>query len=150
MMSRLASVLLVDDDMGDVILTQNALKKVKLVNEVHVARDGYEALAFLRREKGYESAPRPDLILMDLNMPRMDGREALAEIKSDENLSAIPIVILTTSDNELDVETTYRLHANCFVTKPVDLNGFTTIVQSIEGFWFGVVHLPGKKAEPSG
>ena len=150
MMSRLASVLLVDDDMGDVILTQEALKKVKLVNEVHVARDGYEALAFLRREKGYESAPRPDLILMDLNMPRMDGREALAEIKSDENLSTIPVVILTTSDNELDVETTYRLHANCFVTKPVDLNGFTTIVQSIEDFWFGVVHLPGKKPPPSG
>ena len=150
MKSGLAQILLVDDDMGDVILTREALKQVKAVNPLHVARDGYEALSFLRREKGFESAPRPDLILLDLNMPRMDGRELLAEIKSDEDLSTIPVVILTTSDNELDVETTYRLHANGYITKPVDLKGFVTVVQSLNDYWFGVVRLPGKEALASG
>jgi CheY-like chemotaxis protein len=108
-----------------------------------VATDGEEALAFLRRENGHAAAPRPDLVLLDLNLPRKDGREVLAEMKADPDLRRIPVVILTTSKAEEDIVRTYDLHANCYITKPVDLDQFITVVKSIESFWFSVVSLPG-------
>jgi CheY-like chemotaxis protein len=139
---RPVEILLVEDNPGDVRLTQEALHESKLRNNLSVARDGVEALAFLRREGSYAGAPRPDLILLDLNLPRKDGREVLAEVKSDPALRTIPVVVLTTSKAEQDVVQSYNLHANCYVTKPVDLEQFITVVQSIEGFWFSIVTLP--------
>ncbi|HVV50896.1 MAG TPA: response regulator [Polyangia bacterium] len=130
-------ILLVDDSVADVRLTLEALKEAKVRNAIHVVYDGEAALEFLRRA----DQRRPDLILLDLNLPGMDGREVLAEIKSDPELAIIPVVILTTSHAEEDVLRTYRLHANCYITKPVDLNQFIKVVQSIEDFWFGIVRL---------
>ncbi|MCI0579532.1 MAG: response regulator [Chloroflexi bacterium] len=135
-------VLLVDDDPGDVRLTIEALRESKLNIELSVARDGFEALARLRQEGHFAGRPMPDLILLDLNMPRKDGREALAEIKADPELRRIPVVILTTSQSEQDILASYNLGANCFITKPVDLGQFVQVVQSIEEFWFTVVKLP--------
>jgi len=132
----------VEDNPGDVRLAQEALKDAKVRNNLHVAMDGVEALAFLRREGKYADAPHPDLILLDLNLPRKDGREVLEEIKSDENLRRIPVVILTMSKAEEDILKTYDLHANCYVTKPLDLDCFIEVVQAIEGFWFSIVRLP--------
>lgn len=137
-----------EDNPGDVRLTQEGLKEGTVLNHLHVARDGEEALAFLRREGDHAQAPRPDLILLDLNMPKKDGRELLAEIKGDENLRRIPVVILTTSDAEQDVLKTYDLYANCYVTKPVDLDQFMVVVKSIHDFWLTVVKLPPR--EPDG
>jgi two-component system, chemotaxis family, response regulator Rcp1 len=136
------SVLLVEDNPGDVRLTIEALKDVKLHNQLNVVHDGVEAIAFLRREGIYADAPRPDLILLDLNLPRKDGREVLEEIKSDEDLRRIPVVVLTTSSSEKDILESYNLHANCYITKPVDLGQFLTIVKSIQNFWFSIVKLP--------
>jgi len=136
-------ILLVEDSPGDVRLTREALREGKVSNQVHVADDGVEAMAFLRREGPYADAPRPDLVLLDLNMPRMDGREVLAEMKADDALRSIPVVILTTSAAEEDVVKSYDLHANCYVTKPVDLDQFMRVVQSIEDFWLTLVRLPG-------
>ena len=133
---------MVEDSPGDVRLTQEALRDAKVRNNFHVARDGMEALEFLRREGSFADAPRPDLILLDLNMPRMDGREVLQEIKADQSLRLIPVVILTTSKAEEDVIRSYELNANCYVTKPVDLDQFMTVVRSIEDFWLTVVKLP--------
>lgn len=130
-------ILLVDDSLADVRLTIEALKEAKVRNQIHVAYDGESAMEFLRQP----GQRRPDLILLDLNLPGMDGREVLSEIKSDPELSIIPIVILTTSHAEEDILRTYRLHANCYITKPVDLNQFIRVVQSIEDFWFSVVRL---------
>lgn len=135
-------ILLVEDNPGDVRLTKEALKEAKVINRLTVLKDGAEALAFLRREGQYATAPRPHLILLDLNLPKKDGREVLAEIKNDEKLKRIPVVVLTTSQNEQDVLKTYDLHANCYVTKPVDLEQFITVVKSIEDFWLGIVVLP--------
>lgn len=135
-------ILLVEDNAGDVRLTKEALKEAKVINHLTVLKDGVEALAFLRREGQYANAPRPHLILLDLNLPKKDGREVLAEIKDDEKLKRIPVVVLTTSQNEQDVLKTYNLHANCYVTKPVDLEQFITVVKSIEDFWLGIVVLP--------
>lgn len=135
-------VLLVEDNPGDVRLTREALKEGKVHNNLSVARDGVEALAFLRREGEYADAPRPDVILLDLNLPRMDGREVLAEVKADPALRSIPVVILTTSEAERDITRAYELHANCYITKPVDLDQFITVVKSIEDFWFTIVKLP--------
>ncbi len=135
-------ILLVEDNPGDVRLTVEALKEGKLRNRLSVVVDGEQALAFLRREDGYADAPRPDLILLDLNLPRKDGREVLADIKEDPDLLRIPVVILTTSKAEEDIVRTYNLHANCFITKPVDLDQFLNVVKSIESFWFTVVSLP--------
>lgn len=135
-------ILLVEDNPGDVRLTKEALKEAKVINHLTVLKDGVEALAFLRREGQYVQAPRPHLILLDLNLPKKDGREVLAEIKDDEKLKRIPVVVLTTSQNEQDVLKTYDLHANCYVTKPVDLEQFITVVKSIEDFWLGIVVLP--------
>ena len=135
-------VLLVEDDPGDVLLIQEAFADNKVRNRLHSVSDGVDALRFLRREGEYADAPRPDLILLDLNLPRKDGREVLEEIKSDEILKRIPVVVLTTSKAEEDVLRTYNLHANCYVTKPVDLEKFMVVVKSIDVFWLTVVTLP--------
>ncbi len=135
-------ILLVEDNPGDVRLTREALKDAKVRNELHVVEDGVEAMRYLRREDSYANAPRPDLILLDLNLPKKDGREVLSEIKQDLELKRIPVVVLTTSQAEEDILRSYNLHANCYVTKPVDLNQFLIIVKSIEDFWLTVVKLP--------
>lgn len=135
-------VLMVDDDDGDVELTRTAWKNHKLRVDLHSVPDGEQALAFLRREGQYAQAPRPDLILLDLNMPRKDGREVLADVKSDPDLKLIPIVILTTSSAETDILKSYELGCNCYATKPVGFKEFTDIVKKIEEFWFTVIKLP--------
>ena len=135
-------ILLVEDSPGDVRLTQEAFKDAKVLVNLQVAGDGEEAMAFLKREGKYSSKPRPDIILLDLNLPKKDGRAVLAEIKEDPNLQTIPVVILTTSASEADVLKSYSLHANCYITKPVDLDGFLKVVKSIDGFWLSVVRLP--------
>jgi CheY-like chemotaxis protein len=135
-------VLLVEDSPGDVRLTREALKDAKVHISLHVAPDGIDAMAFLNRQGSHGNAPRPDLILLDLNLPRKDGREVLKEIKGDLALATIPVVILTTSAASLDVMNSYRLHANCYITKPVSLDGFLKVVQSIDNFWLSVVKLP--------
>ncbi len=139
---RPAEVLLVEDSPGDVRLTREALKEGKVRNNLSVVSDGVEAMEFLRREGKYKDAPRPDIVLLDLNMPRKDGREVLAEMKSDEQLKRIPVVVLTTSEAEQDILRTYDLHANCYLTKPVDLEQFISIVKSVEDFWLTIVQLP--------
>lgn len=141
-LGRPADFLLVEDNPGDVRLTQEALKSHKVQNNLHVVTDGEEAMAFLRRQGKYANAPRPDIILLDLNLPRKDGREVLAEIKSDTNLKAIPVVIITSSEAEQDVVKSYNLNANCYITKPVNLDQFIKVVQSINDFWLTIVKLP--------
>lgn len=135
-------VLLVEDSPGDVRLTREALKDAKVHISLHVAADGIEAMAFLERTGTHVDARRPDLILLDLNLPRKDGREVLKEIKESPALRSIPVVILTTSSSEADVLRSYELHANCYISKPVDLDGFLKVVQSIDNFWLSVVKLP--------
>jgi chemotaxis family two-component system response regulator Rcp1 len=142
MAGRPVEILLVEDNPGDVRLTIEGLKEGKVRNNLHVARDGVEAMAFLRREGEYASSVRPDLILLDLNLPRVDGREVLSTIKSDAGLRTIPVVVLTTSRAEQDVLRSYELQANCYITKPVDLEQFLTVVKSIENFWLTIVTLP--------
>lgn len=135
-------VLLVEDNPGDVRLTREAFKDAKVHLEIHVVNDGVEALDFLNQRGEYADSPRPDLILLDLNLPRKDGRDVLAEVKADVSLKSIPVVILTTSASDVDIESSYLLHANCYIAKPVDLDGFLTVVRSIDNFWFSVVKLP--------
>lgn len=139
---RPIEILMVEDNPGDVRLTVEALKEGKVRNNFHTVEDGVEALAFLRREGGYAEAPRPDLILLDLNLPKMNGPEVLAEIKEDPELRRIPVVILTISQAEQDIVKSYNLHANCYITKPVDLDQFLEVVKSIENFWLTIVKLP--------
>lgn len=141
-MARPIEILLVEDSPGDVRLTQEALKDAKMRNNLHVVGDGVEAMAFLNKKGKYANTPNPDLILLDLNLPKKDGREVLAEIKSDENLKRIPVVVLTISKSEEDIFRSYNLHANCYVTKPIDFDQFTTVVKAIESFWFTIVKLP--------
>lgn len=138
-------ILLVEDNPGDVRLAKEGLKECKLHNTLHVVGDGAEAMDFLHRKGKYADAVRPDLILLDLNLPKKHGQEVLAEIKNDENLKRIPVVILTTSKAEEDIFKTYELHANCYVTKPVDLDQFIKIVKSIHNFWFEIVRLPSEE-----
>jgi two-component system, chemotaxis family, response regulator Rcp1 len=135
-------ILLVEDNPGDVRLTVEALRDGKMDNPLDVVKDGIEALAYLRQEGVYAGKPLPDLILLDLNLPRMDGREVLAAIKADERLRLIPVVVLTTSKAEQDILKSYHLHANCFITKPVDFEKFTEVVQAIDDFWMSIVTLP--------
>ena len=135
-------ILLVDDNAGDARLALESLKESKIRNTLNWVQDGVEAMAFLRRQGKYATAPRPDLILLDLNMPKMDGRKVLAEVKSDSDLKRIPVVILTISKSEEDILKTYDLHANCFITKPLDLDQFLKVVRSIEDFWLTIVRLP--------
>ncbi len=139
---RAIEILMVEDNPGDVRLTREALKGGKVLNQLHVVEDGVAALDFLYRRPPHQNAPRPDLILLDLNLPKMDGREVLATIKSDDSLKVIPVVVLTTSQAEEDVLRAYRLNANCYVTKPVDLHQFNRIVQAVEEFWLTIVSLP--------
>jgi two-component system response regulator len=140
-----AVILLVEDDPADVELTQYTLAKSKIFIDLRVVGDGVEALAFLRREGKYADAPQPDLILLDLNLPRMDGRTFLSEMRADDHLKAIPVVVLTTSQTEEDIVKSYRLGANCYITKPVGLAEFAKVVDAIEDFWFTIVRLPRGK-----
>jgi chemotaxis family two-component system response regulator Rcp1 len=139
---RTVRVLLVEDNEADVRLTREALREAKMHTDLYVARDGVEALAFLRQQDGHVGAPRPDLILLDLNLPKKDGREVLTEIKADESLRRIPVIVLTTSQAEADIVQAYDLHANGYVTKPVDFDSFTKVVKAIDEFWFTIVRLP--------
>jgi two-component system, chemotaxis family, response regulator Rcp1 len=141
-LGRPIEILLVEDNPGDAELTAEALRHGKVYNQMHVVEDGEAALAFLRRQEQYASVPRPDVILLDLNLPRKDGREVLAEIKADEELKQIPVIILTTSEAEEDILRAYNLAVNCYITKPVDLDQFIKVVKAIEDFWFTVVKLP--------
>ncbi|MBI5491545.1 MAG: response regulator [Deltaproteobacteria bacterium] len=140
----LVEILMVEDNPADIRLTQEAFKDAKVLNSMHTVGDGVEAMAFLRRQGEYASSPRPDLILLDLNLPKKDGREVLAEIKQDPDLKRIPVVILTTSDDEMDVLKAYDLHVNAYVKKPVDLDQFIKVVEAVEDFWLTVVKLPSK------
>ena len=139
---RPVEILLVEDNPGDVRLTEEALKEGKVLNNIHLACDGVEAVSFLRKEGKYADSVRPDLILLDLNLPKKDGREVLMEIKKDESLRRIPVVVLTTSKAEEDIIRTYDYHANCYITKPVDFDQFIKVVKSIEDFWLSLVKLP--------
>lgn len=140
--AHVVEILLVEDNEGDVRLTREALKEGRIRNRLHVVGDGEQALAFLGRQGAYADAPRPDLILLDLNLPRLDGREVLASIKNDANLKSIPVVVLTSSRTEQDLLRAYDLHANCFITKPVEFEQFIEVVRSIEDFWLTIVVLP--------
>ena len=135
-------ILLVEDSPGDVRLTREALRDAKVQNNLHVALDGIEAMKFLGRDGAHADAPRPDLILLDLNLPRMSGREVLEQIKQNASLKSIPVVILTTSAAEEDIIRSYQLHANCYITKPVDLDQFIKVVKTIDNFWLAIVKLP--------
>ena len=139
---REIQVLLVEDDPGDVLMTREAFEDYKVHNQLHVVNDGEQAMAFLRQEGEYAGLPRPDLVLLDLNLPRMDGRQVLDAIKSDPDLSSIPVVVLTTSEAEDDVLRSYSLHANAYVTKPVDFERFINVVRQIDDFFVSVVRLP--------
>jgi CheY-like chemotaxis protein len=147
MNQHIIDILLVEDNPDDVELTLEALSQTKLANRVAVVEDGVEAMAYLRKEGKYaESAIRPSLILLDLNMPRKDGRAVLQEIKLDQELSTIPVVVLTTSKAEEDIVKSYELHANCYISKPVDLTQFMKVVRAIDDFWFAIVSLPPKSS----
>ncbi|GIX48606.1 MAG: response regulator [Candidatus Tectimicrobiota bacterium] len=143
-------VLLVEDNPGDVYLTQEALRDSRVQVNLHVVGDGMEAMAFLRREAAYASAVAPDLILLDLNLPRKDGRQVLAEVKQDPHLRRIPVVVLSTSSAERDIVESYDLHANCYIVKPADFDHFAGVVRTIEDFWFGIVQLPRHGAAADG
>ena len=139
---RVIQILLIEDSPGDVRLTREAFRDTNMSVRLHFASDGVEAMAFLRREGNHVDAPRPDLILLDLNLPKMDGREVLVHIKADQNLKTIPTVILTTSEEEADIATSYLLHANCYLNKPVQLEEFEALVKSINDFWLTKARLP--------
>jgi CheY-like chemotaxis protein len=135
-------ILLVEDSEGDIRLIQEAFKEGKILNNLSISRNGEEAIDFLFRRKGFEDSPKPDLILLDLNLPKKNGRVVLSEIKNDHNLKKIPVVILTTSSSEGDIISTYDLHANCYIVKPMDMNRFIDVIKSIEDYWFTIVKLP--------
>jgi two-component system, chemotaxis family, response regulator Rcp1 len=139
---KLIDILLVEDNEGDARLAKEAMRDSKIRNTLHHVTDGEEAMAFLRKEGKYAKAPRPDLVLLDLNLPKKDGRQVLAEIKNDDGLKRIPVVILTVSSAEEDILKTYNLHANCYITKPIDLSQFVKVVRSVEDFWLTIVKLP--------
>ncbi len=142
--AKVIDILLIEDNPGDVRLAQEALKESKVRNRLYVTEDGVEGLAFLRRQGKYARAPRPDLILLDLNLPRKSGREVLAEVKTDERLRSIPVVVLTVSRAEEDIVKAYDHHANCYITKPLDFNQFMEVTKSIDEFWLTIVRLPPK------
>ena len=142
-------ILLIEDHPGDVCLTLEALKEVKIYNNFSIVNDGIEAMAFLRKQGKYTAAPRPDLILLDLNLPLKDGRQVLIEIKEEPSLTLIPVIVLTTSQSEIDVLQTYSHHANCYIVKPIDLDRFLSVVKSLTNFWLSIVKLPPKLDEES-
>ncbi|TBR42137.1 response regulator [Marinomonas agarivorans] len=146
---RPIEILLVEDNPGDIILTQEAFSEAKIWNNIHTAKDGEEALMYLRKSAGYEDSIQPDLILLDLNLPKIDGREVLDSVKSDDSLCHIPIVVLTSSEAEQDILKTYEMHANSYIVKPINLEQFATVINAIENFWFTVVALPTKAGFPS-
>jgi CheY-like chemotaxis protein len=139
---ELVEILLVEDNPGDARLAEEALKDAKVRNNLHWVDDGVEAMTFLRRQGKYEGAPRPDVILLDLNLPKKDGREVLADIKADDDLKRIPVVVLTVSNAEADIVKSYNLHANCYIRKPLDLDQFIEVVKAIKDFWLTIVKLP--------
>ena len=139
---RPLEILMVEDNPGDIRLTEECLKDFRVDNKLHVVQDGEEAIGFLRKEDRFSRVPRPDLILLDLNLPKKDGREVLADIKKDSDLRRIPVVVLTTSSAEEDILKAYDLQANCYITKPVDLDAFCSVLNSVEEFWFGVAKIP--------
>jgi chemotaxis family two-component system response regulator Rcp1 len=141
-LKKLVEILMVEDSQADVLMTREAFKEARLANTLHVVEDGVQAMQFLRQEAEFASSPRPDLILLDLNLPRKNGREVLAEIKADPGLRTIPVIILTTSQAEQDILEAYNLHANCYIVKPVGFENFVTAIQSVESFWFSLVTLP--------
>jgi DNA-binding response OmpR family regulator len=143
-MNKEVNILLVEDNEGDIVLTLEALKEAKFTNGIYVVKDGEEALQYLRKEGRFEKAETPDLILLDINLPRLDGKEVLSEIKKDEKLMVIPVVMLTTSDSEKDIMESYHNHANCYITKPVDFHKFMEVVHVIKNFWISIVQLPNK------
>ncbi len=143
--SRLLHILLVEDSPGDVLLTREAFKDAKVANQLHVVEDGEAAMEFLRREGDYARVPTPDLVLLDLNLPRKDGREVLAEIKGDDELRRIPVVVLTTSASDVDIVRAYEHYVNSYIRKPIDLEQFLTAVQTIDDYWLGVVALPKRR-----
>jgi CheY-like chemotaxis protein len=145
-LSRHAEILLIEDNPGDVELIQEALQTGRVLNHISVASDGEKAMAFLTRGTGYESAPRPDLILLDLNLPKKNGFEVLKEVKGDQVLSRVPVVVLTSSQAERDILKSYNLHANCFISKPVDVDEFLGMVRSTGDFWLSIVKLPPSQA----
>ncbi len=147
--AKCVEILLVEDNPVDVLVTKQALQEGRVCNNLSVVEDGEEAMDFLYHKGNYSDAPRPDLILLDLNLPKKNGREILSEIKRDPDLLDIPVIVLTSSEAEKDILLSYSLHANCFITKPVDLAQFTDVVKSIEGFWFTVVKLPPAEAKSS-
>ncbi len=136
-------ILLIEDNIGDIRLTEEALKEVPNKHQLHVVKDGEEALKYLRAEGNYIERIYPDMIFLDLNLPRKDGREVLAEIKNDEQFRRIPVIVLTTSEAQVDIEICYNLHANCFITKPVDINEYIDVIKGIDDFWFKIVKLAG-------
>jgi CheY-like chemotaxis protein len=142
MMNGLAQILLVEDNAADIRLTKEALRDAKVLNDLHVTRDGFQAMEFLHRVGAFADAPRPDLVILDLNLPKKNGKEVLSEMKSDPSLRTIPVAVLTTSAEEMDILQSYDLGANCYLTKPVDLQQFLNIVRQIDEFWLGMVHLP--------
>jgi two-component system, chemotaxis family, response regulator Rcp1 len=142
---KLIDILVVEDNAGDARLIREVLKTDKIYNTLHIVKDGVEAMDYLYKRGEYSSMPRPDLIILDLNLPRKDGREVLEEIKSDEELKMIPVVVMTISQAQEDILRSYNLHANCFITKPIDFDQFTKVIQSIENFWFSIVKLPPKE-----
>ena len=139
-------ILLVEDNEGDIVLTLEALKEAKVSNGIQVVKDGEEALQYLRKQERFSNMETPDLILLDINLPKLNGKEVLAEIKKDEDLMIIPVVILTTSDSEKDILESYQYHANCYITKPVDFQKFMDVVHMIKDFWIDIVQLPNKKS----
>ncbi len=141
-MGKEIKILLVEDNEGDVVLTLQALKKANVTNGINIAMDGEEAMQFLRKEGKFVHAETPDLVLLDINLPKVDGMEVLAEIKNDDILKSIPVVMLTTSDSENDIVRSYNNHANCYITKPVDFAKFIEVVQAIKDFWISIVKLP--------
>jgi two-component system, chemotaxis family, response regulator Rcp1 len=143
-MNKEVNILLVEDNPGDILLTLEAFKEVKLKNSIVVARDGEEALSVLRKEGQYSDAVTPDIILLDINLPKVDGKEVLAAIKNDDHLKTIPVVMLTTSDSEKDIAESYINHANCYITKPVDFAKFIEVIKVLENFWITIVQLPPK------
>jgi len=142
---KLIDILVVEDNPGDARLIKEVLKSNKIYNSLYIAEDGVEAIDFLNKKGKFSDAPRPDLIFLDLNLPRKDGREVLAEIKGDKRFKQIPVVIMTMSQSDEDILKSYQLHANCYVTKPIDLDQFVKVVESIEDFWFSLVKLPSKR-----
>jgi chemotaxis family two-component system response regulator Rcp1 len=141
---ELVEILLVEDNPGDVRLTKEALKEYKIINNLSVVMDGEKATDFLFKKGEYKNAPTPDIILLDLNLPKKDGREVLAEIKNDEKLRTIPVIVLSTSESDLDISSSYYNHANCYITKPVDFDNFIEVVKTLQNFWVSVVKLPAK------